>query len=458
MATGTFQEGFTFDVNVTEGPEVAVDPTAFNATLVENQTASSHLMVGNTGDYRLDYGAQVAYPGATVTCYPMAVNQWTGSTDGTTITDASMVSGYNLEDGWFMFDVSGVPAGVTIVNIDFFGYVNNTYYPYWSMTPVTSDPLTTPAATLYADINAEASTGYYLYQNEASTYTTGWKQYTLGGTANADLAAAVTQGWFAMGMASRDNSTTYFIEWDGWNETNVPYIEVTYATGPVNWLTLDGAQAVGGSVLAGDPANDHLVGFDATGIAPGTYTADIIVASNDFVTGPVTVPVSMTVVAGPGYGISGFLTYNNTLATPMDNVTVSIMDGIINMGSSVTDVFGAYSFAALPDGNFMFDCATGKARGGTGLVDVVQTRQFLLGQITFTPLQQLAADVSGGGIGLLDVVQMRQFLLGQITDALWTPYHYFDKNVTISGGNVAQDLKSLCGGDPDKSYTPPAGK
>ena len=46
-------------------------------------------------------------------------------------------------------------------------------------------------------------------------------------------------------------------------------------------LSLDGGETTAGSVLVGDPPADIIVGFDATGISAGTYTADIIVASND---------------------------------------------------------------------------------------------------------------------------------------------------------------------------------
>jgi hypothetical protein len=68
-----------------------------------------------------------------------------------------------------------------------------------------------------------------LYANESSTFTTGWKSYPLTGTVNADLQAALGQNWFAVGMDERDNSATYYINWDGWSQANVPYIVVQYS-------------------------------------------------------------------------------------------------------------------------------------------------------------------------------------------------------------------------------------
>ena len=183
-----------------------------NLTSYENQAITDY-----QNKTTMTYTAQLSGSRDTYQADPDAVNYWTGTTDGATKTDVSEVRGLDGEDGWFMFDISGIPNGSVINSIDFNGYVNFTYYPWWSMTPVTSDPLTASAADLFADINAEATTSAdcYLYQNEGSTYAVGAKQYTLGGTANADLQAAMGQGWFAMGMASRDNSTSYYLNWDG---------------------------------------------------------------------------------------------------------------------------------------------------------------------------------------------------------------------------------------------------
>jgi len=164
---------------------------------------------------------------------PQSLNYWTGSTDGTTKTDTSEVRGANTEDGWFVFDVSGIPDIATIDSIRFYGYVNATYYPYWSATPLPGlNPLTATAADLKTAIEGNSGSGVaYIYANESSSFATGWHDYLMGNTANADLQAALAQDWFAMGMDSRDNSTTYYINFDGWNQANVPYLMVYYTDG-----------------------------------------------------------------------------------------------------------------------------------------------------------------------------------------------------------------------------------
>lgn len=163
-------------------------------------------------------------------CYPEAAVENTGSTDGVTITDTSMIRGYDTEDGWAKFDVSTIPDTDTVTQVDFNFYVNDTNWPYWSVTPVTLDPVGADPAALHTDITAEESSGYYNYQNEPSTYAPGWHALTLGGDAVADINAALGGDAFTVGVASRDDSTTYYLTMDGWNETNVPYLVVTHTS------------------------------------------------------------------------------------------------------------------------------------------------------------------------------------------------------------------------------------
>ncbi|MCF8267006.1 MAG: hypothetical protein K9I69_02900, partial [Ignavibacteriales bacterium] len=165
-----------------------------------------------------------------VTAYPQSVAYWTGTTDGVSFTQQSAVNAVNMEHGWMSFDVSALPAGAQVNWVEFHGYVNAANWPYWSATPLSADPLTSDPATVYNEIDGNAlQATAYLYQNESSTFTTGWKTYMLGNGIEDDIAtAASTDQKFDMGIATRDQSVTYYIKFDGWNETNVPYLVIDY--------------------------------------------------------------------------------------------------------------------------------------------------------------------------------------------------------------------------------------
>ena len=162
----------------------------------------------------------------TVQVDPQAVSYWTGTTNDAAFTDDSEVRGFNSEDGWMMFDTSTIPAGAMIINIQFNGYVNDCIWPFWAINDITTNPLTSTPADLYADIQS----GEYNYFMEGSGATPGWRVAVLGGTANADLEAALAQGWFGLGIMSDDNICMFYINFDGWNEANPPFLMVDYET------------------------------------------------------------------------------------------------------------------------------------------------------------------------------------------------------------------------------------
>ncbi|MBN3034826.1 MAG: choice-of-anchor D domain-containing protein [Bacteroidales bacterium] len=288
------------------GPDILPAPASFDKMLPPAGTCQDMLSIANNGDMTLDFTAQVVYNAESrnvATVYPSAQPYWSGTTNGSSKTQNSLVIGWNSEDGWFKFDVSSIPVGSTINSIEFYGYVYETYYPYWSATSLPMDPVTATASELKDWIQAHNSQSLaYVYRNESSSFATGWHNYTLNAQANADLETALAQGWFGMGMDSRDNSSSYYIKFEGWNETNKPYLVVDYTYNPpYTWLTLDGGNMVSNSVGPG-VTHDITVGFDAGTLPLGTYTADILINSNDPDAPLMVVPATLTI--GQGYDVS----------------------------------------------------------------------------------------------------------------------------------------------------------
>ncbi len=287
-------------------PEIVVNPMEFDVIVPAEGTADYGLSIGNLGDLELEYDADIMYyeGRAIAEVYPQSANYWTGTTNGTSFTQTSMIQGMNLEDGWAMFDVSGIPNGAIINSVVYNAYVNYTYYPYWSVTPCTLDPLTSTAAALSAHIEANSAQGVaYAYNNESSTFAVGWHAYTLTAAACTDLAASLAQGWFATGMCSRDNSTSFYIYLDGWNEANPPYLVVDYSIPMYPWVTFGGDMSVSGNVAVGGGANMHMLNFDAAGLTDGdVMMGEIVISSNDLYNEEIVVPVTMTVGQAYMYG------------------------------------------------------------------------------------------------------------------------------------------------------------
>ena len=283
-------------------PNISANPSSFDVTLPINGTTTQDLMIENTGGMMLNFNASISYNAkakSVVQVNPLNGNYNTGTTTSSSKTEISKVKGYpTTQAGWMMFDVSSIPDGSVINSVEFHGYVNATYYPYWNINPISNNPLTASPSALYSDIMAEANSGFYLYQSEPSNYTTGWKVHSLVGNVNSNLQSALVQDWFAIGIMDRDNSSSYYIGFDGWNETNKPYLIIDYTMPipPYTWLTLDGTTTTNGT-LAGQDSQTVQVGFDASGLEEGIYTANIEISSNDPDFPIVTIPVTLNVVS-----------------------------------------------------------------------------------------------------------------------------------------------------------------
>ena len=91
------------------------------------------------------------------------------------------------------------------------------------------NPVTDAGSAINAQIQANRDEPVaYIYSNESSSFAPGWHDYAMENGAYSDFEAALSQGWFAMGFVDRDDVATYYVNFDGWSQTNPPYLEVIY--------------------------------------------------------------------------------------------------------------------------------------------------------------------------------------------------------------------------------------
>jgi hypothetical protein len=283
----------------------------------------------------------------------------------------------------------------------------------------------------------------------------------LGGTAVADLQAALALGYFSIGIVDFDFTATYFVTFDGWAEANKPYLTIEYATTPL-WLTLNGGQVASGTV-AGGAADNISVGYNTAGLAVGTYTSEIKIVTNEpgakkqYLL-PVTLKVGYAVSGNVYYGVAG-------TGKPMQtNTTVTLTPGT----TVPTGAAGAYTIRGNANGNYKLSGATTKPWGGLQAFDATLIARYLGSIVTFTNLQKRAADVNlSNTITAFDGTLVKR-RLGSILVPQWTaPDFVFDGPfpitpvldglpVTISGADITQELRTLCTGDLNSSYAPAA--
>jgi len=168
----------------------------------------------------------------TVDVYPQNVNYWSGTCNSTTKTQVSLANAVLNDVGWMVFDISSIVNDpTTVINtIDFYGYLYNNAWPYWSITPMGSvNPVTGTAAAINSQVvNNYQSATAYSYNQESGNLTNGWINRPLGNNATTDMKNALTQGWFAVGIVDFDFSSSYYVYFQGWAEANKPYLRVNY--------------------------------------------------------------------------------------------------------------------------------------------------------------------------------------------------------------------------------------
>lgn len=375
-----------FKVIGASGPVAAITPASLSISATWGGSAgTAPLTVGNTGDAALTYSItesfarplpvvspeELALRGARGTAgsaggtapranpAPLAVVVDEGFDDITTLAGAGWLMGNNSQPvgstGWFQgndtvfaaFDGAATAyIGANFNNAAAGGNINNwlvsppiTFNPGSSVSFYTRAPdgtqwadrlevrlCTSGACTNFGSTDTDVGdfTTLLLSVNETldpTGYPTVWTQYTV----NAGLPTSGTGRIAFRYFVPDSNTNSNFIGIDRLvidNGTPTP----TGCTNPndVPWLS---ASPLSGTVAASNSDTVTVTG-DPTGLAVGSYTANVCVATNDPAAPMTTVPVTLTVAAGVNHTVtpsvvagSGSISPNTPQTVPAGTTT-----------------------------------------------------------------------------------------------------------------------------------------
>ena len=322
------------------------------------------------------------YPGSTPT-----TSWWTGMVQGDdySCTDEWMYIASTdypvIFRSWACFDISSLCSGSTVTAatlwmLDHHGVDDGIYIDIFRLDNAPAIPPV--GTTVWPDIRDGAQ-----YYNNYPWYNGESHDVPLGGTANADISAAVATGWFGVGLSSDQIGIggpgwpSRFLMY-GWSAgASRPHLTVTY-TCPCTAPSITTQPASPASICPGSSAT--ITGLVASGTAPLSYqwqynsgswnnVADGIPAGATYTGGTTTsLTVSGITVAGSyqyqcivtnacGSATSNPATFtvnpNNTItltsAAGTDNQTLCINTAITNITYSTTGATGA-TFTGLPAG------------------------------------------------------------------------------------------------------------
>jgi len=168
---------------------------------------------------------------------------------------------------------------------------------------------------------------------------------------------------------------------------------------------------------------------------------------------------SATINVNSCENLSGRLTYANGEETPLDGITVKLVQNGTVMRTTTTNEEGQYAFISVNNGTYEIVPESDKPWGGGNSTDAMLIMKYFTGSSQLEGLKNEAARVNDtGAINSVDaMLVMRRFTqsLSSFNRGDWvftTPEVVIDENLQVV------DLQGLCVGDVNGSYTPPDGK
>ncbi|MCX6270105.1 MAG: dockerin type I domain-containing protein [Bacteroidetes bacterium] len=155
--------------------------------------------------------------------------------------------------------------------------------------------------------------------------------------------------------------------------------------------------------------------------------------------------------------ISGSINYDNNAHTPLINLTVYLNDvnGIVT-DSTLTNTNGEFLFTNVLQGNYYFTYRYNHVWGGGNAIDALLIMKHFALMTHLSGVKVLAADVNNSGtINSVDaLLTMRRFVL-LITSFASGDWCFDTRDITLPpNGSVIKQIKSVCYGDVDGSFTP----
>lgn len=162
---------------------------------------------------------------------------------------------------------------------------------------------------------------------------------------------------------------------------------------------------------------------------------------------------TLTIVSG--YNLTGQLVYENTAQTPLSNIPISLFNSNSqSAGTSTTDATGSFSFSGLSNGNYTLKPDVKVAWGGASAMDITSYKKHIGNVSTLSQIQVKSGDVNGSNsLTSMDLTIIKQRIGAQISSFTVGDWVYDPVTAIINGTNLVQNIKALCYGDANGSYT-----
>ncbi len=167
------------------------------------------------------------------------------------------------------------------------------------------------------------------------------------------------------------------------------------------------------------------------------------------------------------YTVSGALKYDNVATSELQNQTVKLMQGVIEIASATTNASGVYTFDAA-DGVYTVTPQITLDWIGVSAMDATLYKKHIANVSLLTGLKWRSGDIESAttfptnpDVNTMDITAIYQRIITQISDFSLLGTGNFansDGAVTIAGSNETVDIQAICYGDANASYPGPYAK
>lgn len=157
----------------------------------------------------------------------------------------------------------------------------------------------------------------------------------------------------------------------------------------------------------------------------------------------------------PVANVSGYLTYDNPVSTPISNSPVKLIHGNDTL-VQVTNNLGHFQFSNIQLGSYQLKANCTKPWGGVNSSDCLKVLQHFTGMSVLSPFRTLAANVDGNTyVNAVDALTILKRIVGMTNSFIKGNWLFESPAITITGQtNININLKGICYGDVDGSYIP----
>lgn len=153
--------------------------------------------------------------------------------------------------------------------------------------------------------------------------------------------------------------------------------------------------------------------------------------------------------------LDGYITYQNAASTPLEGVRSVVTDTAGVEYAEIANIFGYFSYPELIQGEYSMDFINPYEWGGGNAVDALLIARHFTGLTNLGIVEQGAADVNASGaINATDAQQVATRFVNLIDTFAAGDWYYNAPAILDLVSDTTLNIRSLCVGDVNASYTP----